>query len=144
MKCLVTHTDFVAGQLKSFDNEIRTLLITNFIMPLHDQDYDNKIDCLIGKYKPSWIVELVQSPLKNPWMKLAEENQLYHYHFGYRFYTDGSDPDYHGHVSDGIIHIQKFTYHDSIELRMIEICLSHSPFKIPITKINSQASTSIQ
>ncbi|MCJ8350754.1 hypothetical protein [Moritella sp.] len=121
-------TGFVKA-LQTLDNKVLKKLYANFVVPI--QNGLTPPEELEGKYKPSWEVKYSQSIIQDAFMKEAVKYNLHHYHFGYHFYKDGNDPDYDGHVSDGIIHT-RIEVEDKVTRHIItELCLDHSPFKIP-------------
>jgi hypothetical protein len=124
-------------QLKQLDNEVLRKLYKNFISPLKNGYTPDELE---GKYKPSWEMAFVDSPMKEAFLTLAEKEQLYHYHFGHKYYKDGYDKRYFGKVSDGIIHVQRNELSTMTEHLVFDVCLEHhSPFKIPWDKNRSKA-----
>ncbi|NQZ05591.1 MAG: hypothetical protein HRT35_00380 [Algicola sp.] len=124
-------------QLKRLDDDVLRKLYKNFINPLKNGYTPDELE---GKYKPSWEMAFVDSPMKAAFLALAEKEQLYHYHFGYKFYKDGYDKHYFGKVSDGIIHVQCNELNTMTEHLVFDVCLEHpSPFKIPWDKSRSNA-----
>lgn len=122
-------------ELASKDFSIIKSIASNFLLPINN-GYCPFTE-LAGKYKPSWEVNYCNSPMKDAFIKMAEAENLYHYHFGYKFYKDGYDEKYKGMVSDGILHVQlihnikgKVVTH-----RVVWIHLTHDPFSIPLLNI---------
>ncbi len=116
------HDDVIEKIYNNFINPIK-----NGLEPPHE---------LQGKYKPSWEMKFLDSPMKKAFVDLAKSQNLHHYHFGHQFYRTGNDPDYQGDVSDGILHIKINTLSiDSAEHVLFALCLEHpSPFKVPFEK----------
>lgn len=120
------------------DKSIATCLKINFIDPIANKMCPFKE--MVGRYKPSYEVAFIDSPLREAFIASAREKKLYHYHFGYKFYKDG-DPDskYPGQVSDGIIHVRLIVdeVNKAIEHRIIQVCTSHpTPFTVPFERVN--------
>lgn len=107
-------------------------LFENFIEPLRR---GAEISQLPGKYKPSWEVPDFGTRMQFAFQQVSQEKNLHHYHVGYKFYRNGSDPKYPGKVSDGIAHTMVLLREDPrpethVILRLDE---SHpSPFTIPM------------
>ncbi|MDO7083582.1 hypothetical protein WNY51_15010 [Pseudocolwellia sp. AS88] len=119
-------------QLKVLDDDAKKKLFSNFITPIRNGYNPDELE---GKYKPSWEMQFVDSAMKVAFMEKAREDCLYHYHFGYKYYQDGRDPNYFGKVSDGIVHIQQDFNVEIIDHVIFDICLKHpSPFKVPFMK----------
>jgi hypothetical protein len=114
------------------DGSLKTLF-DNFVEPLR-QGYS--IDDLEGKYKPSW--ELPKTYSGNTSMKaalagFAETNNLYHYHFGFRFYRTGNDPKYPGKESAGIVHTSNHVEGEESTHVIFRVDREHpSPFTVPM------------
>lgn len=137
MGCTVTFNEKSIDQLKSYEPDVRKLLFSNFIDIAKRFNYPDVIDSFEGKFKPSWECEFAVSMMRASFLELAEEFDLHHYHFGYKFYKDGNDPKYDGKVSDGIIHFRVINEDGFTEFRIIEVCLEHpSPFKIPFNNVH--------
>lgn len=133
----VTLTQNVINELKELDPIVLTKLYDNLIHPIK-----NGLEPpheLQGKYKPSWEMPFVNSPMKMAFMQQAQSMNLHHYHFGYKIYTNGNDPKYDGDVSDGIVHTKITNDSTNMTHNVFQICLSHpSPFKIPFERANDQ------
>jgi hypothetical protein len=124
-------------QLKQLDDDVIKKLYKNFINPIKNGYTPDELE---GKYKPSWEMEFVNSPMKDAFLELAKKEQLHHYHFGYKFYKDGFDKKYFGKVSDGIIHLEQNELDTAVEHLIFDVCLEHpSPFKVPWDKIRVKA-----
>lgn len=88
--------------LKKLDKKIIDKLFDNLINPLLKGYLKDELE---GKYKPSWEIPADNNNIfANAFAKEAQNNDLYHYHFGYPFYAEGRDPKYPGRVSEAIAH----------------------------------------
>lgn len=124
-------------ELQKLDKQLSDCLWRNFIMPI--QNGLTPPDELEGKYKPSWAANFVGSPMADAFQACAKENNLYHYHVGYRFYREGKDPDYPGNVSEGIAHTRCDEYKDAVQHTVIKLCSTHSsPFTIPFNNAKDE------
>ncbi|RUO58672.1 hypothetical protein [Pseudidiomarina marina] len=124
-------------ELQKLDKALSDCLWRNFIQPI--QNGLVPPEELQGKYKPSWAANFLGSPMAEAFRKCAEENNLYHYHIGYRFYRTGNDPDYPGDVSEGIAHTRCERYQDTFQHTVIKLCSTHSsPFTIPLANIKDE------
>ncbi len=127
-------TRSVINQIQSSDKEISDKLYLNFISPIMNGWVPP--EDLQGKYKPSWEASFVNSAMQQAFVQQAIDNNLYHYHFGYKIYSKGGDVKYPGDISDGIIHTQVKCGEEEALHNVIKICLTHpSPFRIPIEMI---------
>jgi hypothetical protein len=102
--------------------------ISNGVIPPHE---------LQGRYKPSWEMPFINSPMREAFMKQSKLYNLHHYHFGYQFYIDANDLKYPGNVSDGIIHTLIICGDEVVSHNILQVCLEHpSPFKQPFERVN--------
>ena len=101
----------------------------NYLIPIKNGSAVNQLQ---GKFKPSW-----DASLNHVFLKFAKKHSLYHYHFGFQFYTSGKDKKYPGDVSSGIVHIvviDDSSSGDSVH-KLVKICTSHTPFRIPVDRL---------
>lgn len=120
-------------ELKGMGREVTDKLFRNFVKPIRDGYIPPKE--LRGKYKPSWEMRFIDSPMKQAFMDKAVEYNFHHYHFGYKFYDEGKDSIYAGDVSDGIIHTRIETRNERTLHVIAQVCLEHpSPFKYPFDR----------
>ncbi|SFK02751.1 hypothetical protein [Methylophaga sulfidovorans] len=133
----VNFTNKSLAELKSMDENVTKALFKNFILPIkngHRPPHD-----LQGKYKPSWEMPFVNSPMREAFMQQSKALNLFHYHFGYMFYRSGNDPHYPGDISDGIIHTQVICEPSIVSHNILQVCLEHpSPFKQPFERVNDE------
>jgi hypothetical protein len=128
----VFFTDYSKSQLKNLNEEAQKKLFKNFVKPIKDGLNPNELE---GKYKPSWEMSFINTPMKQAFVEQAKSESLHHYHFGFRYYRDGKDVKYFGKVSDGIVHIKQNSILKHVEHIVFDICLEHpSPFKVPFLK----------
>lgn len=133
----IKFTETSRAELASLSKEVTDKLWDNFIQPV--KNGLTPPDELQGKYKPSWASKFVNSPMKLAFVENAENKKLHHYHFGYRFYINGKDPDYDGDVSDGIVHTRIESLKDLTSHIILQVCLEHpSPFKYPFERSDDQ------
>jgi hypothetical protein len=117
--------------LQNEDKQMSDCLFKNFVFPIL-QNLEPFSE-LQGKYKPSYCVSFVGSPMAESFRQCAEEYNLHHYHIGYRFYRDGNDSEFPGDVSDGIAHTRLESNDEVTTHIVIKLCASHgSPFTVPI------------
>ncbi|MDX7827351.1 hypothetical protein SJR89_09585 [Aeromonas caviae] len=123
-------TERSKAELALLDKDVTDKLWLNFLKPILD-GYTPP-DELPGKYKPSWAARFLESPMRQAFVTHAREQNIHHYHFGYRIYTAGRDPEYSGDVSDGIIHTRIDNGDSEISHVILQTCIEHpSPFKYP-------------
>lgn len=130
-------TETSRKELASLSREVTDKLWEHFIQPI--KNGLTPPHELQGKYKPSWASTFVKSPMMQAFVDNAKKNNLYHYHFGYKFYVDGSDPNYDGDVSDGIVHTRIESNEYLTTHLILQVCLEHpSPFKYPFERTNDK------
>ncbi|MBU71297.1 hypothetical protein [Spongiibacter sp.] len=94
------------ASLQDKNDAVVKKLFDNFIKPLQLGYSTNELE---GKYKPSWEIPFKSAnTMRTAMVEFAKANLLYHYHFGFPFYTSGKDAKYPGNESEGIVHT-KFT-----------------------------------
>lgn len=124
-------------QLKEIPVPAREQLFRNFIKPLLDGYLPEE---LRGKYKPNWEFQGTPSPMRQSFLEQSKLKNIYHYHFGYKMYTDGRDERFPGDVSDGITHNRVEIKDNNVQHVIIDICLKHpSPFKTPYQLYDDKA-----
>ncbi|WP_283630279.1 hypothetical protein [Shewanella baltica] len=135
MQHIVKFTVKSKSELANLDKDVAKKLWDSFLNPIRNGL--TPPEELQGKYKPSWASKFVNSPMKQAFIEHAERYNLHHYHFGYKLYFEGNDPDYSGDVSDGIIHTRiEVKATETIHV-ILETCLKHpSPFKYPFERAN--------
>lgn len=125
----------VAGKecIKTLCTSSLQTLYENFIEPL-SKGYST--DDLEGKYKPSWELPPSYSgnfSIKQAMADFAKKKDLYHYHFGFRFYRTGNDPKYPGKESAGIVHTSNYIEGDKSTHVIFRVDREHpSPFTVPM------------
>src|SRR5690606_12345159 len=112
------------------DGALRSLY-ENFIEVLRDKKCASHLP---GKYKPSWEVSSYASIMQRAYAQHSKQNNLYHYHIGYRAYRPGRDPVYPGMVSEGIAHIRRLPAASGVEPHAsLQVDETHpSPFTVPL------------
>ena len=119
-------------EIKEMSKDVTDKLFINFVKPIKNGFTPSD---LRGKYKPSWEMKFVNSPMKQAFVKTSKEYNLHHYHFGYQFYKTGNDPKFDGDVSDGIIHTRVNIANKTTSHVILQVCLKHpSPFKYPFER----------
>lgn len=133
MNNVIEITERVKTELKALDRSATTKLFDNFVVPLKVKK------TLRGKYKPSWDVDFVGSPMRDTFLKIAKKHNLHHYHFGHKQYRKGQDKKYPGDVSDAINHtrIEYYPKERITKHILLRIDLTHpSPFTFPYDRVN--------
>ncbi|CAM3896238.1 hypothetical protein [Rheinheimera salexigens] len=130
--------DFIK-EIASADEEVLDKYYDNFVV-FFEQGWGP--EGLPGRYKPSWEMPYIKTSFQISFMDIAKQNNLFHYHFGFKDYQDSNDEKYSGKVSEGLIHT-RIENIDKVERHVaLQLCLEHgSPFKVPWDRSNSPVVT---
>ncbi|HAT8500815.1 TPA: hypothetical protein I7212_14325 [Vibrio vulnificus] len=135
-------TRTVLDEMKKLERDVIDSVYKHFVQPINFNGLTPP-DELRGKYKPSWKMktpEHKRTAFQNTFLEDAENKRQYHYHFGYKMYSGGKDPEFPGDESAGILHTRIDVSKAVTEHVILEVCLKHpSPFKYPFFRADDLA-----